>query len=185
MTFPALLKTVFRRALAAGLLLVPMLCVAADASPKDSDHDGISDIDEARIYRTDSQLADTDADGLSDGDEILVYFSNPLQRDSDADGYLDGVEVRNHSDPTDATSVPAPTITDLDGDGLSDREEKEIGSDPQLVDSDFDGLRDDEEVNEYFTNPTSVDTDGDGFWDGEEVQAGTDPADAESHPASR
>jgi len=155
---------------------------AADPA-RDSDNDGLSDIDEATLYRTDSQLADTDADGLNDAEEINVYFTNPLLRDSDGDGFLDGVEVRNHSDPTDAGSVPSRDIQDLDGDGLSNREESNsIGSDPQLVDSDFDGLTDGDEVHKYFTNPVSVDTDGDTFWDGEEVKAGTDPGDVDSHP---
>jgi len=166
------------------VLLAPALGLCAAVNPlQDSDNDGLSDIDETTLYRTDSQLADTDADGLSDAEEINVYFSNPLLRDSDGDRFLDGIEVRNHSDPTDATSVPSPDIKDLDGDGLSDREESNsIGSDPQLVDSDFDGLSDGDEVHKYFTNPISVDTDGDGFWDGEEIKAGTDPGDPDSHP---
>jgi len=162
-------------------LLVGIATMAFAAAP-DADGDGLSDVEEATLYRTDSQLKDTDADGVNDGDEINVYFTNPLQRDSDGDGFLDGVEVRNHSDPTDGGSVPSSAIQDLDGDGLSNREEKSIGSDPQLVDTDFDGLKDNEEVEEYFTNPTSVDSDGDSFWDGEEVKAGTDPGDADSHP---
>jgi len=167
--------------LGGALLLVALVPVFA--AETDSDGDGLSDIEEATLYRTDSQRADTDADGVNDGDEINIYFTNPLQRDSDGDGYLDGVEVRNHSDPTDGGSVPSANVKDLDGDGLSNLEEKNsIGSDPQLVDSDFDGLRDNEEVEVYFTNPTSVDTDGDSFWDGEEVKAGTDPSDADSHP---
>lgn len=165
------------------ILLLSAIAPAFAAAPDvDSDGDGLSDVEEATLYRTDSQLADTDADGVNDGDEINVYFTNPLQRDSDGDGFLDGVEVRNHSDPTDATSVPAANVQDLDGDGLSNLEEKNIGSNPQLVDSDFDGLSDYAEVEEYFTNPISVDTDGDTFWDGEEVKAGTDPSDADSHP---
>jgi len=169
--------------LSAALLLLMNTADSATGANKDSDGDGLSDIDEATLYRTDSQLADTDADGLNDFDEINVYFSNPLQRDSDGDKFLDGVEVKQHSDPTDANSVPSPDIEDLDGDGLSNREEQNsIGSDPQLVDSDFDGISDDLEVNEYFTNPVSVDTDGDSFWDGEEIKAGTDPGDADSHP---
>jgi len=48
---------------------------------------------------------------------------------------------------------------DSDGDGLSDEEEAEIGTDPN--------------------NP---DTDGDGFSDGEEVRKGTDPLDPNDHP---
>lgn len=172
-----------KRSLAALGLLCWCLPAMALNPVQDSDNDGLPDIDEARLYHTDSQRADTDTDGLSDADEINIFFSNPLQRDSDADGYYDGIEVRHQSDPTDADSVPSPDIQDLDGDGLSNREEKNsLGSDPQLVDSDFDGISDDKEVNEYFTNPLSVDTDGDSFWDGEEVAAGTDPGDAGDHP---
>ena len=49
--------------------------------------------------------------------------------------------------------------TDQDGDGFSDAEEEEMG-----------------------TDPTSQDTDGDGFLDGAEVQSFTDPTDATDHP---
>lgn len=48
---------------------------------------------------------------------------------------------------------------DSDGDGLTDVEEEELGTDPNLGDSD-----------------------GDEFDDGEEVKAGTDPLDFHDHP---
>lgn len=57
------------------------------------------------------------------------------------------------------TVSPAPP-TDTDGDGLSDDEERRIGTDP--------------------LNP---DTDGDGYRDGDEVAAGTSPLDPASRPA--
>ena len=54
---------------------------------------------------------------------------------------------------------------DLDGDGLSNLEEAQVGTDPKDSDSDDDGLSDGREVNELGTNPLSDDTDGDGITD--------------------
>lgn len=48
-------------------------------------------------------------------------------------------------------------------------------------DSDGDGLTDEEEA-ELGTNPYNPDSDGDGYMDGEEVGAYTDPWDADDHP---
>ncbi len=65
---------------------------------------------------------------------------------------------------------------DTDGDGLTDAEEAELGTDPNSADTDGDGLTDGDEVNEYETDPLSADTDGDGLNDGEEVNShNTDP----------
>lgn len=65
---------------------------------------------------------------------------------------------------------------DYDGDGLSDRDEIALGTDPSAVDTDNDGLSDREEVRSLLTDPTSRDTDGDGLFDGDEVLIyGTDP----------
>lgn len=58
---------------------------------------------------------------------------------------------------------------DSDGDGLTNREEKELGTDPRNPDTDGDGLSDGAEVNTYKTKPLVADTDGDGLKDGEEV----------------
>ena len=164
------------------LVLVCSDGLAKEKASQDSDKDGITDIEEAREYRTDSQLWDTDTDGLSDGDEIMNQLTNPLLSDSDGDGYLDGVEVRHSSDPLNGLDTPGAAVGDLDGDGLSNQEEADLGTDPQRIDSDFDGLSDEKEVNHYFTNPLSVDSDGDTYWDGEEVKMGKDPGDAEDHP---
>jgi len=66
--------------------------------------------------------------------------------------------------------------SDKDGDGLTKREEKELGTDPDNPDTDGDGLKDGEEVRTYFTNPLNPDTDGDGLKDGDEVRTyKTDP----------
>jgi len=50
-------------------------------------------------------------------------------------------------------SVNKDDITDSDADGLSDLEEKKLGTDPLYPDSDQDGSTDGEEVNTYNTNP--------------------------------
>lgn len=69
---------------------------------------------------------------------------------------------------------------DTDQDGLSNGEEKELGTDPELADSDGDGLNDYEEAKELGTDPTQKDSDGDGYWDSWEITEGSDPTDANS-----
>ncbi|MGE5315912.1 MAG: OmpA family protein [Acidobacteriota bacterium] len=65
---------------------------------------------------------------------------------------------------------------DEDGDGLTDKVEKGLGTDPEKFDTDGDGLGDGDEVNKYHTDPLNPDTDGDGINDGEEVKrTHTDP----------
>ncbi|MFK7929109.1 MAG: hypothetical protein AB8H79_13030 [Myxococcota bacterium] len=69
---------------------------------------------------------------------------------------------------------------DTDGDGLTDGEEAELGTDPSVADTDEDGLNDGAEVNTHDTDPLDSDSDADGYLDGDEVAAGTDPKDATS-----
>lgn len=66
-------------------------------------------------------------------------------------------------------------VADRDGDGLSDDEERALGTDPDNPDTDRDGLNDYEEVKIYKTNPRNPDTDGDGNNDGVEVANGYNP----------
>ena len=68
-----------------------------------------------------------------------------------------------------------PDNLDSDKDGLSDKEENTLGTDPFLADSDDDGLLDFEEVNTYKTDPLNPDSDKDGFLDGDEVANGYNP----------
>jgi outer membrane protein OmpA-like peptidoglycan-associated protein len=58
---------------------------------------------------------------------------------------------------------------DSDGDGLTDREENEIGTNPYDPDTDRDRLTDGQEVKVYHTNPLDPDTDMDMLTDGQEV----------------
>ena len=90
----------------------------------------------------------------------------------DSDG--DGISNKDELDlGTD------PDLADTDGDGVDDGVEQDNGSDPLNPDSDDDGLTDGEEAS-LGTSATNADSDGDGYLDGWEVDAGTDPANAES-----
>jgi hypothetical protein len=60
-------------------------------------------------------------------------------------------------------------VKDTDGDGLSDIEEQQIGTNPKLSDTDGDGLNDHEEVKVKKTDPLIYDTDRDGVPDGKDL----------------
>ena len=200
---------------------------------KDSDGDGLSD-DKEKELGTDPNKADTDGDGINDGDEVSGAKNpakdnkfdesgepgntDPKTADTDGDGTNDGDEVtgaKNDGKPTDPNDknskpaedavTPTPTDKDSDGDGLTDDKEKELGTDPNKVDTDEDGINDGDEVsgaknpakdNKFDeagepgnTDPTKADTDGDGTNDGDEVTGAkndgkaTDPNDDQSKPA--
>ena len=135
----------------------------------DSDGDGISDANELNktftsiyISRTNGLISDADADqdgdSISNADELLVGL-HPSKVDSDGDGVPDIEEYNN--DPTGESGQ----LTDSDDDGLTDKKEDEIGTDPLNSDSDYDGLLDKEEV-DLGTDPLSVDSDNDFLRDG-------------------
>ena len=101
----------FRISIICILLLIGSIAYAA----KDTDGDGIDDMEETVVYRTDIHRKDTDSDGLSDGLEVEEYFTDPLLTDTDGDGLSDGDEVNNrHTNPL---------VVDTDGDGSTDAEE--------------------------------------------------------------
>ncbi len=66
-------------------------------------------------------------------------------------------------------------IIDSDGDGISDIDEAEYGTNPTLSDSDADLLSDYTEIFETQTDPLNPDSDSDTCTDGWEVQWGFDP----------
>ncbi|MDI1481161.1 MopE-related protein [Polyangium sp. y55x31] len=86
---------------------------------------------------------DTDHGGVSDGDE-----------DTNGNGVIDPGEIDPNDGSDDATKL------DSDGDGLTDAEEMQIGTDPFDADSDDDGVSDGKEPS------VGVDTDGDGLING-------------------
>ncbi len=74
--------------------------------------------------------------------------------------------------------------TDTDGDGLPDRYEQVLGTDPGLPDTDGDGLSDFDEVRVHHTDPVLPDTDGDGWDDKQELDFGTDPLSDSHYPSA-
>jgi thiol-disulfide isomerase/thioredoxin len=83
------------------------------------------------------------------------------------------------TDKEEADLGTDPDVADTDGDGLSDGEEVDMGWDPLAADADGDGLNDGDE-NTAGTDPNAADSDGDGYLDGWEITEGTDPADSDS-----
>lgn len=71
--------------------------------------------------------------------------------------------------------APDIALKDNDSDGLTDDEERNIGTNPLISDTDSDGLTDYAEMRIYYSNPLVLDTDNDGFKDGQEVINGFDP----------
>ena len=88
--------------------------------------------------------ADTDEDDLTDYQEIYLTGTDPLKFDSVTDGVSDAE-------------------ADSDSDGLSNKQEIEIGTNPKKSDTDDDRLSDGDEVNIYGTDPLKADTDEDGL----------------------
>ena len=115
---------------------------------------------------------DADGDGLENQVETNGWII-----DIDSLGYglsqIDKLETRH--------VFSNPEMTDTDGDGLTDSEERSANTDPSSSDTDGDGLSDYDELRVYKSSPNSKDTDGDAtsatsgvpnanLFDGEEVK---------------
>ena len=76
---------------------------------------------------------------------------------------------------TDLELIAFYTDKDEDQDGLTNAQERQLGTNPESDDSDSDGLSDYDEVHNYGTDPSLSDSDGDGLTDFTEVSTGYDP----------
>ena len=156
-----------------GLNNLQEIVAGTDPNKADTDGDGLSDKVEMTRTNTDPLVADTDGNGVSDGDEDfdndgvtnrdeITAGTNPYAADSDNDGLSDGAEINlTATDPLDPDSDSTRTEADeadndisdaeedLDGDGYSNEEEVDYGSDPvdsnsipaaELQDEDVPGL---------------------------------------------
>jgi len=139
------------------------------------------------FWRVDSYL-----DGSSAGTPVESTVFDFIVIDSDGDGFPDDYEQQYSGSITGLNRED-----DLEnggaGDGLTNWEEYQLGTDPTEADTDGDGLDDGPEVDGAGlrppTDPTNDDTDGDTLKDGvesntgiwsSETDTGTDPASADT-----
>lgn len=113
---------------------------------------------------------------INDGSLGLLQITVMASGDADADGMPDSYEIAHGFNPNDR----ADAAQDADGDGLTNLEEFQRGTDPRIADTDADGLSDGNEAARG-TNPLLADSDGDGVPDGLEVQSGSNPLDRNSY----
>ena len=137
-----------------------------------------------------------DIDSNHNGDNFFYGLSEVqfdgvpgVAEDTDGDGLPDSYELAN-TDPPSATGLNA--ADDLEnggaGDGLTNLQEFQAGTDPNDPDTDGDTLEDGAEVagagDRPPTDPTDPDSDGDGLTDEVETNTGVDngPTDTGSNP---
>ncbi|MGK3997754.1 hypothetical protein [Sorangium sp. So ce1024] len=145
----------------------------------DSDDDGLFDGTEAG---RDCSDADTDpaAERCTPDADGGATTTSVVNSDTDGGGASDGEEDRNHDGAIDEGETdpnnPADDPGDRDGDGLSNSEEAELGTDPDDADSDDDGVLDGEEIDpgadtdgDGKINALDPDSDNDGLFDGTEL----------------
>lgn len=118
-----------------------------NATDIDDDNDGLEDANEGEIG-TNPLDPDSDNDGVNDGED--EFPMNPLERvDTDSDGIGDDAD------------------DDDDDDGLPDKAEENIGTDPLNPDSDGDGIEHCNDLRDAFPLDATecADRDGDGVGD--------------------
>ena len=135
------------------------------------------------IARNGQTYVDSDGDGLGDEDEKTLFGTDPVNFDTDNDGLMDGVEAKMGLDPLTINVVNSCNVTsDIDQDRLNDCEERVLGTDGCITDTDGDGLPDLVEVLGG-TNPLIPedlnDDDRDGLSNIAEVIAHSDPRSAD------
>lgn len=163
---------------------------------EDTDRDGIADLfdscpESGGVFVnwqgcSYSQL-DSDFDGIENNSDICPNTPRftPVdfygcgydeERDTDRDGVPDSYDLCPDTPfgwPVEADGCSE----DADFDGLTNEQEREIGTDFLNADTDGDGLSDGMEVNFLQTNPLLADTDSGGASDGDEYSYGLNPLD--------
>ncbi|MEW5852151.1 MAG: tandem-95 repeat protein [Myxococcota bacterium] len=156
----------------------------------DSDNDGVLDGTELGLTAPDASTNVQRGHFLADVDPATV--TNALLADTDRGGARDGAEDGNHNGQVDSgeTNPLDPSddnaVQDTDGDGLSNVEERAIGTNEGDADSDDDGVVDGMEANYALDtdadgqiNALDLDSDNDLVFDGTEVSVVTPHADTQ------
>ncbi len=160
-------------------------------NPNDADADGLPDVWELTHFST---IWSHDSNGDPDHDTFtnLVEYqrdSNPLNfndpNDIDDDGMADNWEMLHFE------SLGFAPQDDRDGDGFTNKEELNAGTDPNNLqsvpgDADGDGLQDLWEMDHFATlsNAASNNPDGDSFNNDAEHAGGSDPHDPLDYPGA-
>jgi hypothetical protein len=158
-------------------------------------------IDEVRVWnvsRSQAEIAAAMNQSLSGNEDGLVDYwrfdEGPGQTVLDSsrlsnDGTLGSTGGADTQDPVRVASdapFSNPAFSDSDGDGLTDAQEAEFGTDPFNADSDGDGVADGVDNCRTLFNPSQADADGDGIGnacDGDFALAvtGIDPSQIQQH----
>lgn len=165
------------------------------AMPNDSDGDGIlNNAPQEGANGKNNPNPDINNDGIADGaptksiknNKWITTLNGELNPsiDSDSDGIVDVIEGKYDKECSDNGYNYKPkadqATTDVDLDGITDKQEYLDGTNPCMKDTDMDGLSDLYEKNtiyEYLwdgpattkTNALQNDSDYDGLWDGNET----------------
>ena len=121
----------------------------------DTDTDGLADLYE-EMLGTDKTVIDSDKDGLTDYEEVYITNTDPTKYDSVTEGVSDA-------------------NADNDKDGLNNKREIELKTDPNSDDTDGDTLKDGDEISKYKTDPLKRDSDEDDLEDDDELKFNCDP----------
>jgi photosystem II stability/assembly factor-like uncharacterized protein len=145
----------------------------------DTDADGMLDSWEMQHFGnlSQGQNGDYDSDGLTNLQEFQLG-TNPTLKDTDGDGMPDGWEVQYNLNPLDKTDANKD-YDGVEGDGLTNLQEYQRGTNPRNWDTDSDGMGDGWEV-QYGLNPldpadANGDPDGDGMTNLQEQKLWTNP----------
>lgn len=133
------------------------------------------------IYNPNDTTKDSDADGVTNVNEAQLYSTNPGEADSECDGIPDGYEVANG-----LNALVNDAAGDLDGDGVLNYAEYIKGTKAAFADSDGDGLPDGFEIATTGFNPNNssdgyADWDGDGLTNAQEYSFGTNMNNADTN----
>ncbi|MFL5321545.1 MAG: calcium-binding protein [Myxococcaceae bacterium] len=136
------------------------------------------------VVRNGQMMLDSDEDGIPD-DEEDALGTDKLNPDSDNDGLMDGLELKMglKPQPGNVDIINGCNVKDDDDfDRLNNCEERVLGTDSCVSDTDGDGIPDVVELLSS-TNPLVpedlADDDRDGFSNVDEVQSHTDPHSAD------